>query len=1126
MGKSIVIAEKPSVGRDYARVLGVENSGTNGYLENDKWIVTWTVGHLITMSYPEKYSPELKEWKLETLPIIPETYKYENIAETYEQFQIIKRLYNRTDIDAIYYAGDSGREGLYIQMLVRMMAGHNPKAKERVVWIDTQTDAEILRGIAEAKDLSEYSCLSDAGYMRAIEDFGTGINFSRLLSVKYAVMLNSGASQKYHKPISVGRVMTAALGMVVRREREIRNFRVTYFYRVAGTIDVDGKQIECEWRECERSKYYKSPKLYSEFGFLKEEDAKELIGTLNSSLRIDRVEKTVEHKNAPLFYNLAELQSDCSKKMHITPSETLKLAQSLYEMKCITYPRTDARVLSSAAAREIHNNLSLLQKGNYESYASKIVSSHWSLKSKYVDDSKITDHYAIIPTGVVPQNLSDKEGKVYDLICRRFLAVFYPPAEYIRAKIEAWSGNEFFSGTSKYLVNAGYYEVSGFPEEDEGSQTVVEAMNKLLQGNEYPTVYGIKKGETAPPKRYTAGSIVLAMENAGNLIEDESLREQIKANGIGTSATRAEVIDKLLRLNYIALNDKKQVLTPTNFGEMVYEVVDATIPAMLSPEITARWERGLEQIANGIITRASYEEQLYDYIRKECEKVKAMNNNDEILKRIRPFVTGRVQYEYKEFDPYNTKIKCPLCGDDVETTSWGFKCKSNISKTEGCSFVMGDILEHRLLTNELAELLHNGKVGPFYDFVSQKGKPFGAYLLWDNEKKKIEFELVEMPWEKTDCNCPVCGKPIMKQGKFYRCEGFIDGEQGCSFRIFKIRGKSISEKQMERLVKEGKTDIIKGFKGSDGETFDAFLVWNQGEKRIQFKYPEYVETATSLFCPICHGRVLSTPYGFKCENNVKGDENSAASCSFFCGTISGHVIKEKELQTILSGGETDLLTFKNAEKKTFEAKLYWDQKEERIAMRFEENKPVEIFEECPLCHSRLLKNKYGYRCKNNLDQNTGCTFRIGSIAGILIDEKQLYKLLSEGKTDLISGFKPNEKGKSSYSAYLRWDTNEGKIAFEFPENDSKKERSNYRCPACRNNYLDRGAYGYSCECGFRLNYVISSKELPDEQIRKLIVRGETDVISGFYSERKRKMFSAKVVIRDGKTEFAFPEKEN
>lgn len=422
MGKSIIIAEKPSVGMEYAKVLGVTSNGkTNGYLENDKWIVTWTVGHLVTMSYPEKYDPALKEWKLDTLPFLPDQYKYEIIKETSKQFAIVKQLYNRPDIDSIYYAGDSGREGLYIQMLVRQFAGHAPQASEKVVWIDSQTEDEILRGISEAKDLSQYEAMKDSGYMRAIEDYAVGINFSRLLSVRYAIMLNSGSGQKKYKPISVGRVMTCVLGMIVNREREIRNFHVTNFYRIAGLLNIEGETVECEWKVNENSKYFQSPKLYSEYGFLKEQDAIELINCLNAEMRISNVTKTIEKKNAPLLFNLAELQGECTKKYHLSPAETLQIAQSLYEKKMTTYPRTDARVLTNAIAKEIGKNLSGLKKGTYGEYVEKIELNHWNIKGKYIDDSKVTDHYAIIPTGKVSGTLTTKEQYVYDMICRRFL---------------------------------------------------------------------------------------------------------------------------------------------------------------------------------------------------------------------------------------------------------------------------------------------------------------------------------------------------------------------------------------------------------------------------------------------------------------------------------------------------------------------------------------------------------------------------------------------------------------------------------------------------------------------------------------------------------------------------------
>lgn len=1125
MGKSIIIAEKPSVGMEYAKVLGVTSNGkTNGYLENDKWIVTWTVGHLVTMSYPEKYDPALKEWKLDTLPFLPDQYKYEIIKETSKQFAIVKQLYNRPDIDSIYYAGDSGREGLYIQMLVRQFAGHAPQASEKVVWIDSQTEDEILRGISEAKDLSQYEAMKDSGYMRAIEDYAVGINFSRLLSVRYAIMLNSGSGQKKYKPISVGRVMTCVLGMIVNREREIRNFHVTNFYRIAGVLNIEGETVECEWKVNENSKYFQSPKLYSEYGFLKEQDAIELINCLNAEMRISNVTKTIEKKNAPLLFNLAELQGECTKKYHLSPAETLQIAQSLYEKKMTTYPRTDARVLTNAIAKEIGKNLSGLKKGTYGEYVEKIELNHWNIKGKYIDDSKVTDHYAIIPTGKVSGTLTTKEQYVYDMICRRFLAIFFPPAEYERVSFDAISENETFHGTNKYLVEQGYYEVFGFPDEDENAEKRVAAMSKLRQGECYSAQYEIRKGETTPPKRYTSGSIILAMEGAGTLIEDDELREQIKADGIGTSATRAEVIEKLLRLNYICVKDKKQVLVPSAFGEMIYEVVNVTLPELLSPEMTAKWEKGLDGIANGQIFKSDYEKELYTYIRETCNRLKTEDNTGIIAGKIRSFASNRIQYEYKEFDSYNTKIKCPLCGDDIETTSWGFRCKSNISKNEGCKFAIGDILGHRLLTNELATLLHYGKTGPYYDFISQKGKPFAAYLKWNNDSKKLEFELTDMPWNKTDLKCPICGKSILERDGFYRCEDYIDADHGCKFRIGKIKGKAIPIKQIEKLIKENSTDVIKGFKKEDGGKFDAFLIWDRENERVRFRFPEFEDMITNYHCPICNGKILATSYGYRCENYKAQEKRRETDCSFVLGNIMGHTIKEKELQTILNGGVTEPVSLKNKDKKSFEARLYWDNTQKKIALKFDDNVPVDVAANCPICGNRLKKNKFGYFCSKYSKNPGGCNFYVGTIAGISLDDKQVIKLVTEGKTDLIDGFKPKEKGKRPFSAYLKWDNADKKLQFEFPNADEMKEVSNYNCPVCKVHKLLKSKYGYQCECGFRFGNKIAEREIPDDQIKKLFVVGETDFISGFYSSRTRRMFTAKLVLNGNKIDFVLPEK--
>lgn len=1120
--KKIIIAEKNSVAQEYAKVLGVSGKTNQGYMENDLWIVTWAVGHLVTLSYPEKYREELKEWKLETLPFIPDKYKYETIAETRKQFEIVKKLYNRPDVTAIYYAGDSGREGLYIQMLIRMLAGHNAQAQEKVVWINSQTEEEILNGISQAKELVEYKNMSDAGYMRGIADYLIGINFSRLLSILYAPMLNTGSGQKHKVPISVGRVMTCVLGMIVKREREIVNFHVRNFYRIKGNIETNGASVACEWRVTEESSYFQSPKLYSEFGFNEEADAKNLIQSLNREIVITSVEKNIEKKNAPLLFNLAELQNECSKLLHISPIETLSIAQSLYEKKVTTYPRTDARVLSSAVVKEIYINLSGLKTDEkYKDYVLNIENKHYTLKGKYVDDSKITDHYAIIPTGKSVKDLTEKESKVYEMIVRRFLAAFYPPAEFEVIKFNAKANKESFWGSKKFLVKTGFYDIAGVPGEymnDAGDDNI----KTMQKGQLYQSSYEIKKGMTAPPKRYTSGSMIIAMENAGQLIEDDELREQIKSNGIGTSATRAEIISKLIKLNYINLNDAKQILTPTNLGNMVYEVVNMEVPELLSPEITAKWEKQLAEISNGNKDKKVFEQEFNQFVRETCNKIKndGVNNKAEVRKKISKYATNSIRTKYKEFDSWNTKLKCPLCGGEVETMEWGFKCKNNINKKEGCTFaVSGDILGHRLLTNELAAMLTKGKTGPFYDFMSQKNKPFAAYLIFDRSSNKIEFELTNMPWNSTDFLCPKCKGKILKQGNLYKCENYIDREHGCSFWLGNIAGKVIGDKNVKKLLVEGKTDLIKGFKNSAGTKFDAFL-YLDSENNIKFKFPEVEDMQTELFCPICHGKILETSYGFKCENFKSLNERAENDCSFFAGQIMGHTIRKKELEAVLNGMETELISFKNSDKKKFEARLYWDKAQNRISLKFDNNEPVNMNLKCPVCGKEIKKGKYGYFCSGRVSRTEGCQFFIGRIAGVMIDDVQIEKLVKNGKTDLISGFKPKEKGKANFSAYLKWNEESQNICFEFPDKEDIAEKSDYSCPICQK-ILYKGKNNYYCKCGFRVYTTVSSVEIPDEQIKKLLVYGRTDVINGFFNPKKRKLFSARLVIDKSSKKVAF-----
>ena len=653
MGKSLYIAEKPSVAQEFAKALKIKTRRQDGYLESDEAIVTWCVGHLVTMSYPEEYDPYLKRWSLETLPFIPKEFKYEVIPAVSRQYKIVAGLLNREDVDVIYVCTDSGREGEYIYRLVEQQAGVHGKERRRV-WIDSQTEEEILRGIREAKDLKEYDNLSASAYLRAKEDYLMGINFSRLLTLKYGNSISNYLNTKY-SVISVGRVMTCVLGMVVRREREIREFVETPFYRVLSTIGDQEQSFEGEWRAVKGSRWFESFDLYKENGFKEREKAEDLITYLSDEkpmqCQIVSIEKKKEKKNPPLLFNLAELQNECSKRFKISPDETLRIVQELYEKKLVTYPRTDARVLSTAVAKEIHKNLNGLMK--YQPvvpYLQDIVAlgSHKGLeKTRYVNDKQITDHYAIIPTGQglnVLGTLSHLSCQVYDLIVRRFLSIFYPPAIYQKVAIVTKMKKESFFSNFKVLAEEGYLKVAGIPgqkktitsddgqdEEKDTDASFFQKIQSLRKGMilEVQSL-DIKEGKTSPPKRYNSGSLILAMENAGQLIEDEELRAQIKGSGIGTSATRGEILKKLFHNKYLALNKKTQIVTPTMLGEMIYDVVDHSIKSLLNPELTASWEKGLNYVAEGEITPDEYMRKLDHFIVSRTQGVKELYNQNQL----------------------------------------------------------------------------------------------------------------------------------------------------------------------------------------------------------------------------------------------------------------------------------------------------------------------------------------------------------------------------------------------------------------------------------------------------------------------------------------------------------------
>lgn len=801
--KKLIITEKPSVAQQFAKTLGVTGRH-DGYIENDKYIITWCVGHLVTMSYPEKYDPDLKSWKLDTLPFLPDKYKYEIIKDVKDQFKVVKECLNRSDVDVIYNAGDSGREGEYIQRLVYSMAGWNKKATMKRVWIDSQTDEAIKNGIRDAKDSSCYDNLSDAAYVRAIEDYAIGINFSRGLSCKFGYEFNKKIKSSKYKPISVGRVMTCVLGMIVDKERAIRDFKVTPFYRLEADTGFTSS-----WKAVKGSYFFESPLLYNDTGFKTKEDAEKLLRVLQKDrrLKVSSVTRKGEKKKAPLLYNLAELQNECSKRFKISPDKTLEIAQKLYESKLTTYPRTDARVISTAVAKEINKNLSGLASYSHKQANTKeILDKKWYTgiaNSSYCDDSKITDHYAIIPTGMTDtSSLSKLEMDVFHIIIERFLSIFYPPAEYEKIEVQlTHPSKEQFFASEKILVAPGYLEVTGY-EKDKNAGALKDVKEKEILSADFE----IKEGKTTPPKRYTTGSLILAMENAGNLIEDEELRAQIKGCGIGTSATRAEIIKKLTKIGYIKVDQKTQVVTPHPDGEAVYEIVKDNLPALLSPKMTANWEKGLSQIEKGEITQQKYLEILYDYIRKNIDSIKS--KEAEKVTQIEPLFLG----------------KCPVCGGDIYTARFGCCCSNY--KDKKCWFALGSHIYDELNEEQFKKLISTGKTDVIDTFKAKSGKKFSALVEVNKEESKISLVFPTSEAKDTDFTCPSCGEKLKKNGIKLSC--------ACGFSIYaKLCDRTITDQEMKKLL-AGEEVYLEGMKSKKGKEFNQYVTLVDG--KYQFRH--------------------------------------------------------------------------------------------------------------------------------------------------------------------------------------------------------------------------------------------------------------------------------------------------
>lgn len=1142
MAKSLIITEKPSVAQEFARILGV--SGRNdGYIENSDYVITWCVGHLVEMVYPEVYDEKYKKWKLEDLPFLPKEYKYDVIPAVSKQYDVVHKMLHREDIDTVYWAGDAGKEGQTIEENIRMYGGVREGMKELRVWIDSQTEEEIRRGIREAKPMSDYANLGKSGIMRTIEDYAMGINFSRAMSVKYGNLLNDAAGTRSYTAIAVGRVMTCVLGMVVIREREIRNFVETPFYRVVGSFT--DANIEAEWKAVEGSKYFESPLLYKENGFKKQESAENLIAELSGKTAVvSSIERGTSRKKAPLLFNLAELQAECSKRFKISPDETLQVAQDLYEKKLTTYPRTDARVLSTAVAKEIGKNVSRLK--GYEpvqAYVERIMKEglHYNIaKTQYTDDSKITDHYAIIPTGQLTElrSLNELQRSVYDLIVRRFLSIFYPAAEYQTVKLVAAVGEEKLFAGAKALKVPGFLEIAGRRQDaekesskDENEETdspgLLELADQLTEGQELPVNgYSLKEGSTKPPKRYTSGSMVLAMENAGQLIEDEELRAQIRGSGIGTSATRAEIIKKLVRIGYLHLNKKSQILSPEVLGEMVYEVVNMTVPALLNPKMTASWEKGLDGITRGTVIMEDYREKLEDFIRKETLNMVERNLTTQLVEQIQPLAgkDARGIAAKKKLG-----IACPVCGAELVTTPFGYGCSNYKKDGTGCKFSVGTIAGRDLSEEEFKDLITKGRTDVLEGFVAKSKKKFPASLVLEKDEEgrvNIAFDFsANEPQIVEGIKCPSCGGDIVATAYGFRCIHFDrEKEDGCDFSVGKIAEKSLNVSQLTELITNGRTETIRGFKSKTGKKFDACLCMEKdenGKTVIKFDF-EHVEAkkVKDVVCPLCGGEIVQTPFGFGCANYSKDDPES---CRFSIGKMAEKSLTESQVRELLTNGRTGTIRgFKSKTGKKFDARVALNRDEAGkvtgLKFDFTDLEPVKVKDVvCPLCGGEIIQTPFGFGCANySKDNPESCKFAIGTIAGVKLKEAQVKELLLRGKTEVIKGF--IAKTGMMFDAPLKL-TPEGQVTFDFPEKP-KPVDTTLKCPKC-GQYMKKSQWYYECECGFKVAHTVAKVELEEAIMQELFETGKTKKkITGFTSKAGN-VFDTCLKFEDDRISFDF-----
>ncbi len=919
MGKALIIAEKPSVASDLSKALG-KFQKTADYYENDEFVISSAVGHLLELTVPEEFDVKKGKWTFKCLPVIPPRFDLQPIERTESRLKILKKLIKREDVTELINACDAGREGeLIFRNIVRYTKARQPVKR---LWLQSMTPAAIREGFAALKTDESMLPLSEAATSRAEADWLVGINGTRAMTA-----FNSKQGGFFKTP--VGRVQTPTLAILVEREERIRKFVPRDFWEIIGTFECAAGQYTGRWFDEKFAKSETDEQLKAErvWAVAKAEAIKaKCLGKPG----IVTEESKPTTSMSPLLYDLTSLQREANARFGFSAKNTLGIAQALYEKhKVLTYPRTDSRALPDDYIGTVKNTMALLEDvTGYSAFAAQILKSGWVHPNKRIfNNAKVSDHFAIIPTSLAPKALSEPEQKLYDLVAKRFLAIFYPAAEFLETTRITRVAGELFKSAGKVLVTPGWLTVYGKQSDsDETPSLAPVTPGETVKTSEV----AVKQNVTKPPARYSEATLLSAMEGAGKLVDDDELREAMNEKGLGTPATRAAIIEGLILEEYVHRIGRELQATAKAFSLM--ELLNGLgVTELTKPELTGEWEFQLKEMQRKKISREQFMREIAEMTRKIVDRAK--------------------QYEHDTIpgDFGKLTVPCPKCGGEIHEKYRQYQCVK-----DGCDFAVWKTLCSRMFEPEEVEKLITEKViGPLQGFRSKQGFPFAAVLKM-NAEHKIEFDFgqpkegasaepVDFTGKEPLGKCPKCGARVFDTGMNYTCEHHVGLKPTCEFRTGKIiLQQEISVDQVKKLLAEGKTDLLKGFVSKKtNRKFEAFLIVKEGKTAFEFPAragqgrrksseppPKLDFTGKTEIgkCPKCGGKVFDTGVdaGYVCENSQREEK----PCKFSIKkTILEQPIDATQAAKILKDSKSDVLDkFISKSGKPFPAFLVMDKK--------------------------------------------------------------------------------------------------------------------------------------------------------------------------------------------------------